>query len=57
MTPAQADKLIWLSESATKEEYFEFWDKVQEEHGHTDDRMCELIGLRFAVNTAFGEDE
>ncbi|ALA46537.1 hypothetical protein DIRTYBETTY_232 [Bacillus phage DirtyBetty] len=57
MTPAQADKLIWLSESATKEEYFEFWDKVQEEHGHTDDRMCELIGLRFAINKAFGEDE
>ncbi|AMW62800.1 hypothetical protein DIGNKC_225 [Bacillus phage DIGNKC] len=57
MTPAQADKLIWLSESATKEEYFSFWDEVQEEHGHTDDRMCELIGLRFAVNKAFGEDE
>ncbi|QDH49505.1 hypothetical protein PHIREBALL_231 [Bacillus phage Phireball] len=57
MTPAQADKLIWISDNGTQEEYEAYWDEVQEAHGHSDDRMCELIGLRFVVNKAFGEDE
>ncbi len=56
MSPTQVDKLIWLSENATQEEYETYWDEVQEEHGHSSERMAQLIGLRVAVNRVFRED-
>ncbi|ADH03294.1 gp148 [Bacillus phage W.Ph.] len=56
MKPWQADKLIWLSEHATQEEYEKYWEVVQNECGYTDERMGTLIGFRYAVNEAFKED-
>ncbi|WP_176524291.1 hypothetical protein [Bacillus cereus] len=56
MRPNQADKLIWLSENATQEEYETYWDEVQEEHSHSHDKMCTLIGLRYGLNKALGEE-
>lgn len=57
MRPDQADKLIWINENATQAEYVAYWDEIQEEHGHSDEQMSTLIGLRYGLNRLFEEED
>lgn len=56
MRPDQADELIRLSEEAIHKEYCRYWDEVQNEHGHSNEKMGILIGLRYGLNKVFEEE-